>query len=277
MEKFKSDPYNSKNRLITKEEIYNLFSELGLMNHDYFHKTYKLTRLDLYQRAFIHTSYTKLKDYKEYENTHNYLELQDLSYEKIEFLGDAILGSIISAYLYNRYVDIHDQCEGFLTKIKIKLICGEQLAYLSKCIGFGKYVIISEHIDRLCDGRNNKNILEDTFEAFIGALYLDTQDIKLVEIFIITIVEKLVDFSDMILNDTNYKDQLLKYYQHNYKCNPIYNTSKSNDGEFTCHITFKDPDTNIIECICKSTSTSKKKSEQMAAKKALIKYHVISD
>ena len=59
----------------------------------------------------------------------------------MEFLGDSLLGCIISSYLYRRYVFIHNLDEGFLTKIKIKLICGEQLAYLSKCIGFDKYAV----------------------------------------------------------------------------------------------------------------------------------------
>ena len=139
MDKFKANPYNINNKLITHDNIYNLFKDLGLMKNDYFHKTYKLSDISLYQTAFIHTSYTKLKDYKEFDNINNYLELQDISYEKIEFLGDALLGAIVSSYLYNRYVNIYNQDEGFLTKNKIKLICGEQLAHLSKCIGFDEF------------------------------------------------------------------------------------------------------------------------------------------
>ena len=71
------------------------------------------------------------------------------------------------------------------------------------------------------DGRNNKNILEDTFEAFIGALYLDTNDILFVKEFLINIYEKYIDFTDIIINDTNYKDQLLRYFQKNFKQYPI--------------------------------------------------------
>ena len=51
-----------------------------------------------------------------------FLDLQEISYEQMEFLGDSLLGCIISSYLYRRYVDIHNLNEGFLTKIKIKLI-----------------------------------------------------------------------------------------------------------------------------------------------------------
>lgn len=276
MEKFKANPYNKNNVLINKNDIYNLFENLGLMNNSYFHKTFNIKNISLYQKAFVHTSYTNLLDYADYKNIHNYLELQSISYEKIEFLGDALLGSCISSYLYDRYVDIHKQDEGFLTKIKIKLVCGEQLAYLSKCIGFNKYAIISEHIDKNCDGRNNKNILEDIFEAFIGALYLDTKDINLINIFIITIIEKYVDFSKMILDENNFKEQLLKYFQHNYKCNPIYNTTKIEDNEYVSIVSYICTISNKTIDINTAKSLNKKKAEQLAARGALMKYHVIS-
>ena len=193
----------------------------------------------------------------------------------MEFLGDSLLGATIAEYLYNRYVNIFNENEGFLTKIKIKLVCGEQLAYLSKCLNFDKYAIISEHIDNNCNGRNNKNILEDILEAFIGAIYLDTQDMKLVNLFIISVIEKYVDFSDMIINNTNFKDQLLKYFQHNYKSNPVYETIKISDDKFSTVVKHLRDEKEII--ISEYTSTSKKKSEQYAAKLALIKYHVISE
>ena len=81
---------------------------------------------------------------------------------------------------------IHNKDEGFLTKLKIRTVCGENLSELSKKIGFQKFLIISDHIDRICDGRNNVNILEDVFESFIGALYLDQGD-KFVDNFIISV------------------------------------------------------------------------------------------
>ena len=76
MEKFKANPYNKNNILIDDTSIYNLFNNLGLMKDNYFHKTYKINDISLYQTAFVHTSYTYLKDYSEFENTSNYLPLQ---------------------------------------------------------------------------------------------------------------------------------------------------------------------------------------------------------
>mgnify|MGYP003968833379 CR=1 FL=1 len=264
-DKFKSDPYNSKNIFITQDDITNIMKSLNINN-------FKCNNLSLYQTAFIHKSYTELRDYEEYDKPEGVMGLHKLSYETLEFIGDAFLGNIIANYLYNRYFQKHNQDEGFLTKLKIRFVCGEQLGYLSKCIGFNKYMIISKHIDDNCDGRQNSNILEDTFEAFIGALYQDSGDFKLVETFIINTIEKYIDFGETILYDNNYKDQILRYLQHNYKVYPTYKTKKNeSENIYICKIYKED------EYIETGKGNSKKKSEQDASKRALIKYCVISE
>jgi ribonuclease-3 len=263
--KFKSDPYNLNNVLLTKTDILNILKSLSIQKIN-------ITNLDLYQRAFVHKSYCEMKDYEEYVKPDDALSLFKVSYETLEFIGDSFLGNIIANYLYQRYFISHKEEEGFLTKLKIRFVCGEQLAYLSKCLGFDKYMIISKHIDESCDGRNNTNILEDTFEAFIGALYHDTCDFKLVEKFIIATIEKYVDFSDTILRDNNYKDQILRYFQHNYKVYPTYRSEKiEGDNIYLCKIYKED------EHIETGKGVSKKKSEQDASRRALIKFCVISE
>jgi len=133
-------------------------------------------------------------------------------------------------------------------------------------------MIISSHIDESCDGRNNSNILEDVFEAFIGALYQDTNDFKIVEQFIINTIEKYVDFSDTILWDNNYKDQILRYFQHNYKVFPTYHSNKiEGDNIYLCKLY------RGKEHIETGKGISKKKSEQDASRRALIKFCVISE
>ena len=264
-DKFKSNPYNPKNNFITQDDIINIMKNLNISN-------FKCNNLSLYQTAFIHKSYTQLKDYGEYEKPEGVMSLQKLSYETLEFIGDAFLGNIIANYLYNRYFQKHNMDEGFLTKLKIRFVCGEQLAYLSKCICFNKYMIISKHIDENCNGRENSNILEDTLEAFIGALYQDSSDFKLVEKFIVNLIEKYIDFGETILYDNNYKDQILRYLQHNYKVYPTYKTKKDeNENIYICKIYKED------EYIETGKGNSKKKSEQDASKRALIKYCVISE
>ena len=124
----------------------------------------------------------------------------------------------------------------FLTKLKIRFVCGEQLAYLSKCLGFDKYMIISKHIEENCEGRRNTNILEDIFEAFLGAIYEDKKDFKLVEKFIINTIEKYIDFSETFLYDNNYKDQILRYFQHNYQLYPTYKSEKNENNKYECKL-----------------------------------------
>ncbi len=68
-----------------------------------------------------------------------------------------------------------------MTKIKTRIVNGEQLCFLANKLEMNRHLIISKHIQDNCDGRNNQHILEDVLEAFIGALYLDTHDYKIIQ------------------------------------------------------------------------------------------------
>ena len=269
--KFKSNPFNSLNFLIQEEDINNIIKTYNIND-------FKINNIKIYQTAFIHKSYCKMKLYEEYENEIKALPLQETSYETMEFLGDSILGYIVCEYIYKRYTEIYNQDEGFLTKMKNRLVCGETLAILSDKMGFNKYLVISKHIDDNCNGRNNKNILEDTFEAFIGALYLDTNDILFVKEFLINIYEKYIDFTDIIINDTNYKDQLLRYFQNTFGERPRYNIVKNDDNTYTCDVLKKSGTSEdwTEVWVCNDIGVTKKKAEQNASKKALIKYGVLN-
>ena len=113
--KFKSDPYNFSNREITHSDILNILSKLNIQD-------YTIQDLSIFQQAFVHTSYCHMKDYEEYTQPNNCLSLYNKSYETLEFLGDSILGSVITNYLYQRFVNNHNQEEGFLTKLKIRFV-----------------------------------------------------------------------------------------------------------------------------------------------------------
>ena len=80
-----------------------------------------------------------------------------------------------------------------------------------------------------------------------------------------------VDFSETILHDNNYKDQILRYFQHNYQLYPTYKTEKNENNKYECKL-YKGE-----EYIVSGYGNSKKKSEQDASKRALIKYHVLSE
>ena len=263
--KFKANPYNFNNVIISEQQIINIMRSLNITD-------FQLTNLDFYKTAFIHKSYCMLKDYQEYEYPGNgCIPLQETSYETMEFLGDAILGSVVSSYLYKRFYEIHNQNEGVLTKLKIRIICGENLSKLSKHLSLQKYVVISKHIEDNCEGRENNNILEDIFEALIGAIYLDT-GYSTAEKFIIHVIEKFVDFTDILMIDNNYKDQISRYFQRNYNdgSRPIYKHTKEDDI-FYCELYHKD------KLLIKGEGMSKKKSEQDVSKKALIYFNVITN
>jgi len=259
--RFKSDPYNSNNRYITSEDVLNIFSKVNI-------KDIKIKELSLYQTAFNHKSYCQMKDYEEYERPHNCIELQKTSYENLEFLGDAFLDVVIAEYLYKRY---GNQDEGFFTKIKTRLVNGEQESYYSNYLKMNNLVLLSKHVEDNCGGRNSIKILEDVFEAFLGAIYIDTDDYLTVKRFIINLIEKCVDFPDLIMNDTNYKEQIMKYLQHNYNSNPTYEHFPGEDDIFKCNILHNS------KIIAIGEGKTKKKAEQNAAHRALIIKNVVSE
>jgi len=220
-------PYNRKNILLQDADLRDLFDNNGLNDINY-------KNINLYRVAFIHKSYCTMKntdfDKSNIKCPNDCLPLQDISYERLEFLGDSLLGMIVASYLYDRFPD---QNEGFLSKIRTKIVNGKMLGYLSDKIGFPKFAIISKQVED-ANGRINYKIMEDIFEAFIGALYLDFQtseddvimpcNIKItpmsgvgyyiVESWIIYIIENYIDFSELIIVKNNYKDMLVSHMQH---------------------------------------------------------------
>jgi len=93
--KFSADPYNKNNKLINAQDIIDIMNSLNIND-------FKINDISIYQVSLIHKSYIISQDYKQYQNKNNSLELQNKSYETLEFLGDSILGSIVSSYLYRR-------------------------------------------------------------------------------------------------------------------------------------------------------------------------------
>ena len=100
------------------------------------------------------------------------MPLQENSNERLEFLGDSILNLTVARYVFDRYPDDN---EGFLTNMRTKLVNGKMLAFLGEKIGLQNHVVISKQIESN-RGRSNKNVLEDAFEALIGAIFLDNED-----------------------------------------------------------------------------------------------------
>jgi dsRNA-specific ribonuclease len=221
-------PYNPKNRLITGAELQLLLSRHGL-------SSIQPRNINVYRNAFVHRSYCTMKN-DDFQSGNEKcpdgcLPLQEMSYERLEFLGDAILGMVVARYLYERYPD---QNEGFLSRIRTKIVNGRMLGSLAEKVGFPPFAILSKQIEE-SQGRNNYKIMEDIFEAFIGALYMDFNDdlsapcgfpplsgigYYVAEQWIVSIIETYLDFSELICTKTNYKDMLVRYMQHTFQMAP---------------------------------------------------------
>jgi ribonuclease-3 len=254
------NPYNSKNRLFTKQDIQAILSKTK----------YTINRLDLFQTSMVHSSYVKRTEYisplgepiQLSDRPENCLELFDQSYERLEHLGDSVLGVVVSSYLERRFPS---ENEGFLTNLKKEIVCNETLGNLSKKIGIDKFYIISKHNEESCNGRTNNKKLGDILEAFIGALWIDSNyDFKVVYKFIVDLIETHINIPKILMNNRNYKDQLQKIYQSKFHKTPTYMVVVSSPNSYTMAALDKDGVQIGI-----GTASTKKQAEQLAAKEAL--------
>tara|TARA_B100001094_G_C17903496_1_gene657637 strand:+ start:50 stop:808 length:759 start_codon:yes stop_codon:yes gene_type:complete len=248
-------PYNENNKWITEEYIFNIMNEYNILN-------FKINNINFYKKAFIHKSYLKNSDFN--IPPPNTIDLQEESYERMEWLGDTLLEVLISKYLYERF-DIN---EGFLSRIRTRIVRGETLAEFSRILGFNQYIIISKRTEN-DNGRNSKKILNNIFESFLCAIYLDNNNnISIVEDFLIKFIELNIDFVDIILNNDNYKDQLIRYVKNNLKKECIYQINNLNNSKYECIITIED-------LIFKEIGDDKKKISQLASQRGLKYYNII--
>ena len=285
------NPYNEKNINIEKKDIMEILKNNGIdkIKEDDIN-------IDVYRQAFLHKSYTFRSNYELSRRNDDNIFISDKpdgcmdlsngqSYEKLEFLGDRVVELVVVKHLFDRYNDLDESDEGFLTKLKTRLVSTKSLASFSEYLGFNKYVIISRHVEEKCDGRTNPRILEDVFEAFIAALFLDFTEVEsdtqiryglvsgpgyeVCEKFITTIIENTIDFESLIMNDDNYKDILLRYFQNTFKETPKYVEISSEGPPHSRIFTMGVLDNNGT-IIGKGVQKSKKAAEQEASKQALI-------
>lgn len=206
--------------------------------------------LKLYDLAFIHKSASSVDSQGNYVNN-----------ERLEFLGDAVLGSVIADFLYNRFPQ---EDEGFLTKTRSKLVNRSILTSLTFEMGLNVFI----------ESNTTKNIEKshiygDILEALIGAIYLD-KDYNTAKFFVTKkILPQFVDLNEIEQSDSNFKSQLIEWSQKNKKEIDFETKEESNDNS-------KQPKFRAVvkidnKQIGKGTGTSKKEAHQKAAKEALTK------
>lgn len=255
-------PYNNKNILISPEDVRALLASYDI--------TTKINDINIYRKAFVHKSYCTRKNENFLTGNVNCpsdcLPLQEESNERFEFLGDSILNMTVAEYLFSRYPT---ENEGFLTRMRTKLVNGRMLARLSTIVGLPKYITLSKQIED-GDGRNNYHILEDAFESFISAVYFDL-GLEAAKEWIINIIEGNLDFSELVRINDNFKDIMLKYFQQNHGYIPKFFEVEVNVEGRHKHFKLSLKD-NKDTVIAYGEGTSKKEAENDAARKAIKQY-----
>lgn len=179
--------------------------------------------------------------------------------ERLEFLGDAVLGAIVAEYLFKKYPM---QPEGFLTEFRSRIVRRESLNTIALKMGLNKLVQYNQH-DR---GLGRSHIFGNALEALIGAVYLDTGFARTRQFILKQIIKPHIDIELLETTDTNYKNQLLSWAQrggHQVSFESLEEHLQGARKVFTVGIAL---DGAII---AKGTGYNKKDAGQVAAQKAL--------
>ena len=212
---------------------------------------YKFHNITLLQNALTHSSYAN-------ERWHNSL----LSNERLEFLGDSILGMAVAAYLYHNFPD---RPEGELTRMRADMVCEASLAVIANRLDLGKHLLLGHGEERF-GGRNRASILADAVESVIAASYLDG-GIEAAK----GIIERFVLCNVPVskLQNTDYKTALQELVQQKKNQNLYYRlvgeSGPDHDKVFTAQVLLND------QVVGEGTGSSKKRAEQDAARVAMEK------
>jgi dsRNA-specific ribonuclease len=230
------NPYNPLNVKITLCEVQSILSKYNVppIVHN----------MALYERAFVHESYTKHPQFENIKQNITIMErppdclpLSSKSNQRLEFLGDGALEFVTKYLLYRRFPKAD---EGFMTEKKIAIVKNEAIGRIALEMGLHKWLIISKHAEEK-KVRTNLKKLGCLFESFIGALFLDFNKItvkddekwfenifltgpgfQMVQKFIESVFEKHIDWIALIQNDDNYKNILQVKIQKEFKVTPHY-------------------------------------------------------
>lgn len=207
---------------------------------------FKPKKLQIYKKAFLHRSVNQ-------RDKHG----NPMNYERLEFLGDSMLGTIISRYLYK---EVPAGDEGYLTKMRSKIVSRKHLNELGKdlnLIGFVESKIPKSHF--------GENIHGNVFEALVGAIYLD-RGYKYCEKFIKErVIDPYVDIEQLEGKVISYKSLIIEWCQKQKK-EFNYNVYEDTGNDPVKHFAVKLSIDNKV--MAKARATSKKKAEEKASKRA---------
>lgn len=202
-------------------------------------------------QALVHSSYANEKGQK-----------STGSYERLEFLGDAVLQLVISDYLYSKYPNFP---EGELTKLRSKIVCEATLADCAKSYSLGEYIYFGRG-EELTGGRERASILADVFEAVVAAVYMDG-GMGSARTFVLKALENKVMDAIMGKIFIDYKTRLQEVIQAKKITNIRYRVVNE-EGPDHCKIFHTEVLINDA-VVGSGAGRSKKEAEQLAAKMAL--------
>jgi ribonuclease-3 len=277
------NPWNPNNKIIDDDTIKSILKKYGVKEDP--------PHPELFRRACVHKSYVDRREEWAAEDQAqvlaerppNCLPLQEADNEESEFAGDSLLGCIVALYLYERYAG---KGEGFLTRLRTRIVNNKMLGNLAKKMGLEPWIIVSRHVEEVCaGGRGNLRLLGSLLEAWVHALYKNFEEYStpgyaftVVQTFLITIIQRHVNFVELITDDNNYKDQLLRFFQAKFHKPPRYKEvdviGPPHDRTFTMGVVHPDSDEKILS---KSTARNKKVAEQEASRLALVALGALED
>lgn len=213
---------------------------------------FKPIKLSHYKKAFTHRS-LKLVDAKG----------NPINYERLEFLGDAILGSVIASYLYKK---VPEGDEGYLTQMRSKVVSRDHLNSLGKDLDLIRFVK-----SNITNNQISNNIHGNIFEALIGAIYLDRGYNYCHQFIYEQVILPYVDIERLEGKISSYKGYIIEWCQKNkkkYSFDSYEDTGNQSKKHFSVRVSID----GIM--IAKGRATSKKKAEEIAAKRV---YYAMQD
>ena len=213
---------------------------------------------NLLKNALLHKSLGNER--KEYKNQNN---------ERLELLGDAVLDLIVAEYLYKNY---KNASEGTIAKLKAMIVSEPILAKISRQIGVGKFLMLSRG-EVMSGGRNRESILADSFEAILGAVYIDS-DLDEARVFALSHIKQYIDHIEENEDILDFKSILQEYVQKEFRTVPTYELVAERGPDHMKEFEIQVIVGNYKE---KAVAKNKKKAEQLSAKalciKLGVKYH----
>ncbi len=243
----------TENEKSNHEKVFPVIGFLDLEQRKKLEKNlhHKIKNVAYFEQALIHRSYLTVIGSEKY-----------FSNERLEFLGDSILGMIVAEYLFSLH---SKELEGELTKMRAKLVNRNALTKVARAIKLEEFVMLSFSARKALEAGND-SILADTVEALIAAIYLDT-GIKTAKLFILKVILPILMDEFILKLDNNFKSILLETVQAEGKKAPYYavidQIGPDHDKLFTIGAYVEG------ELIGTGKGKSKKEAEQDAAHNAL--------